>query len=278
MKYSMMTYTIARQATDGKPDMVDICRFAKELGIDAMDQCGLYGYDPKEIRRIADDYDIKIICYTFSANLNFPDAESRKPGLEAIREGLEIAHILGAPIIMLPIGGKKELTRQQSRKNVIEGLKEAAKLATAANIKLSAEHFTGVDAPFLTSSDMKEAIEQIPDFYVTYDAGNVLIAGENPVDSFLKTKNKIIHAHFKDWTHAQTDGCEVGAARKGLDGKFYCAALIGEGLVDYPRVLQTMKDAGYDGYINIEYEGNKYSAKQAVRLALDYLRQVEQNL
>ncbi len=278
MKYSMMTYTIARQIPDHKPDMVDVCRFTREIGLDAMDQVRLYGYEPKEIRKIADDFGIKIICYTFVADINFPDAESRKSGLDAIREGLEVANILGADMIMLPIGGKEEFTRQQSRKNIIEGLKEAVKLGREAGIKISAEHFTGVNAPLLTSSDMKEVIAEVPDFYITYDAGNVLVAGEDPVESFLSTKDKIIHTHFKDWVYYDENICDKRVAREGLDGKRYCAALIGEGLVDYTRVIRAMKEAGYDRYINIEYEGDKYPAKEAIKKALDYLREIENSL
>ncbi len=278
MKYSMMTYTIARQEPQGKADMVDVCKFAREIGLDAMDQCWLYDYDPREIRKIADDNGIDIICYTFSADLNFPDANARKAGLDAIREGLEVAQILGAPMIMLPIGGKKEFTRQQSKKNIIEGLKDAVKLAEAADIKLSVEHFIGINSPFLTSADMQEAIEQIPNFYVTFDAGNVLVNGENPVDSFLKIKDKIIHTHFKDWIYASQDDCRNKNALEGLNGNSYCPALIGEGLVNYPSLIKTMKQARYEGYINIEYEGEKYPAKQAIRKALDYLRNIEEKL
>ena len=273
-----MTYTMARQAPEGKPDMVAVCRLARELGMDGMDQVHLYDYPPQEIRRIADDHGIPLICYTFSADLNFPDAESRKPGLEAIREGLDAANILGAPTIMLPIGGKEGFTRGQSRANVIEGLKDAVKLSKTAGVKITTEHFVGTIAPFLVSADMNEAVAEVPDLYVTYDNGNVLISGEDPIDGFLKSREKIIHAHFKDFRAEDGGNEETAAARLGLDGNHYRPALIGEGLVDYPSLLRTMTEAGYDGYINIEYEGDKYPADQAVKKALDYLRKTEANL
>ena len=273
MKYAMMTYTLSRQEPGGKPDMEKVCGLARRLGLDAMDQVTLYGYQPADIRRIADDHGIRIVCYTFDADINFPDADARRPGLEEIRRGLETANVLGAPLIMLPLGGKAPFTRDESRRNVIKGLREAVELGKEARVKVSVEHFSVATAPFIVSSDVNEALAAVGDLYVTFDDGNVLMGGEDPRDGFLKSKARIVHTHFKDWIFAPQgrDG------RIGLDGRTYLPALIGEGLVDYPALLKTMRDAGYDGYINIEYEGNDYPADAAVGKALDYLRRVEKS-
>jgi sugar phosphate isomerase/epimerase len=61
-----------------------------------------------------------------------------------------------------------------------------------------------------------------------------------------------------------------------LDGRHYRSALIGEGAIDNRACLQAMKDAGYDGCINIEYEGDTYPAAEAVRRATSYLRGLAQ--
>ena len=57
-----------------------------------------------------------------------------------------------------------------------------------------------------------------------------------------------------------------------LDGRYYCPALIGEGKVDTAGCWNAMREAGYDGYINIEYENNHYRADDAIQRALAYLR------
>ncbi len=275
MNYSMMTYTFARQEPDGNADIVKICKLANELNVDGMDVVYLHDREPSEIRKIADDHGIKIVCHTFVVDINFPDPEAREPGLETLRRGLEAANILGAPAIMLPIGGKEEFSREQSRANVIEGLKDAVQLGNAAGIKITAEHFVLPNSPFITSQDMNEAIEKVPGFYVTFDGGNSLTAGEDPTDAFLNSKDHTIFAHFKDWVHPK-EGEKVRLT--GLDGKPYASALIGEGLIDYPKLLRAMKEQNYTGYINIEYEGNKYPAYDATRRALNYLRNIEQSI
>ena len=269
----MMTYTIARQS-GGKADMVSVCKLANELGLDTMDQVHLYGYDPAEIRRIADDHGIRIVCYTFSADLNFPDAEGRAPGLEDLRAGVAAANVLGAPNIMLPIGGKEGQSRAESRRNVIEGLKEGVKIGEAAGVTVTVEHFPAANSPFIISSDFTEALAEVPEMGVTFDCGNCLTGGEDPCEAFLNSRDRIVHAHFKDWARMPA-GSE---GRAFLDGNVYEPALIGEGVVDYPALLATMKQAGYDAAIDIEYENNDYPADEACRRALDYLRGVEAQL
>ena len=37
-----------------------------------------------------------------------------------------------------------------------------------------------------------------------------------------------------------------------------------ETVIDYTRILQTVKDAGYSGYIGIEYEGSRLSEKDGI--------------
>jgi sugar phosphate isomerase/epimerase len=269
MNYALMTYTFARQTPGGKPDMVKLCRLARELGLDAMDQVHLYGYEPAEIRRIADDHGIRIVCYTFSVDLNFPDAAGRQPGLDALKAGIDVACTLGAPIIMLPICGKQGQTREQSRRNVLAGLREGVKFGQAAGVKVSVEHFPQAISPFIVSDDIEEALKTVPDLWVTFDSGNMVTGGEDPSYAFLRHKQRIAHAHFKDWSHPAEGGMV------GLDGKRYKGALIGEGIIDYKALVRTMAKAGYRGYIDIEYEGNDYTPEDATRRALDYLRSIE---
>jgi sugar phosphate isomerase/epimerase len=269
VKYCLMTYTFARQTPDRKPDMAELCRLAREMDLDAMDQVHLYGYDAAEVRRIADDHGVHIVCYTFGVDVNFPDAASRRPGLDELKRGIEIACVLGAPAVMLPVGGKEGLTREQSRHNVLAGLREGVEFAAGAGVSITVEHFPQAVSPFIVSDDIEEALKAVPELRVTFDSGNMLTGGEDPCAAFLRHKDKIIHAHFKDWSHPAEGGFV------GLDGKRYKGALIGEGILDYEELVRTMTDAGYEGYVDIEYEGGDYPPDVATRRALDYLRSLE---
>lgn len=267
MKISMMSYTLARGGWGKNPDIAGLCRFTRELGLEGVDWVTLYGREAGEVRRIMDDHGLKTVCHTFFVDLNFPEAELRRPGLEELKRGVEAAVKLGTDKVMLPIRSKPEFSREESRRNVIEGLREGIRFAAEAGVRLSVEHFPDPRSPFVVSDDVNQALREIPELGVTFDSGNVLTGGEDPVAGFLKSKDRIIHAHFKDWV--RTEGAP---GRPGLDGKFYQPALVGEGIVDHRSVLEAMRRAGYRGYINLEYEGNLYTPEAAMVKGLDFLK------
>jgi len=175
--------------------------------------------------------------------------------------------VLGTDKVMLPITGKEGLSREESRRNVVAGLADAVALGKNAGVTVTVEHFPNRLSPFIVSSDVNEAIREVPDLRVTFDSGNVLTGGEDPAEGFARSHQYIVHAHFKDWALAPE-----GDGMQGADGRWYTGALIGEGLLHYPSILATMRRFAYQGYVNIEYEGNRYTPEDAMLRALRVLR------
>ncbi len=249
-------------------DVAELCRLTKELDMAGVDWVTTYGVDPREVRSIMDDHGLPTICYTFFADITSPDAAGRKAGIDEVKRGFDIAEILGSDKIMLPVQERHGQSREDSRRSAIESLKEIVRIGDDRGIAVTLEHFSDPKGPFVTGADINVALEQIPGLKVTFDNGNAMTGGESPEETFALNKDAIAFIHFKDWTkHEPVEGEMVW-----LDGKNYKPALIGEGIIDYPTLLAAMRAAGYGGYVNIEYEGNKYTPDVAIRKALDYLR------
>ncbi len=267
MKLSIMSYTFYRQKWEknGRFDLEGMCRLARELRIDGADIVGTQGLAPAEIKRVLADFGIAPACYTFSADLNYATAAERVNGVDAVKAGTDIAAAIGAPLIMVIAGGKPGIPRDVSRRQYIRGLQESAAFGRQAGIGMTIENFPGAESPFVISSDILEAIREVPDLKLTFDNGNVVLGGEDPAVSFARCANYVAHAHFKDWVLS-------GKGRQALDGRCYEAALIGEGIVPHPACLAAMQQAGYKGYIDIEYENNKYPPDEATRRAAKYLQ------
>ncbi|NLB56437.1 MAG: sugar phosphate isomerase/epimerase, partial [Lentisphaerae bacterium] len=183
-----------------------------------------------------------------------------------VKTVVDTAVELGTQNIMLVTPGDCKVPRDISRRNYIKGLQEAAFVWRQAGITPTIENFPGADSPFVISSDVLEAIREVPGLKLTFDNGNVHLGGEDPAASFRRCAEHVAHAHFKDWALVDSD-----SGREGLDGRYYSSALIGEGVVDHKSCLAAMKKAGYEGYINLEYESNKYSPDEATRMAASYL-------
>jgi sugar phosphate isomerase/epimerase len=231
------------------------------------------GVPVNDLKKMCDDRGIKIVCSTFGADLNFSDKNSRNPGIEACKKEFETAVILGAPVVMIPTPPKQGLCSAESRKNWIDGLGEVAVLAEDAGLVLTVENFPGVESPFVTASDLLEAIKEVPDLRITFDNGNAF-TGEDPAESFRKCAKYVVHAHFKDWEVFNEPKEGAMPMRKG---GFCKPTLIGEGMVGHKSCINEMKKYGYSGYVNIEYEGNKYNSYDGVERAINYLRQIQEN-
>ncbi len=267
MKLCVMSYAMQVGGWDFTiKGITDLCQFTRDQDIDGIDWCSLYGNDPKEVRKIMDDHGLNTACYTDGADLNYPDHNDRLPGLDTVRKSLETAAILGVDKIMIPIGGRAGLTAQQSRNNNIKGLIEAVDIAKSYGITVTIEHMHGLHSPFVTSSDINETLAAVPGLKVTFDSGNCLTGGEPSAEGFLKSKDSIIHAHYKDWV-VSSDNTGVD----GSDGRFYTPVLIGEGIVDHESVIRAMVQSNYQGYIDIEYQAPVYNPRYAVKTAKEYI-------
>ncbi len=264
-----MSYTLARRGLwqrDGGFDLPGACKLARELGIDAIDMVSTYDRPPAEIRRILDDHGIRAACFTRAAPaLCSESASERAAGVDSVKEMLDIAGDIGSDKIMVIPHCDNTLPRDIARRRYIRGFCETAGLARAAGITVTIENFPS--GGFVTSSDVLEAIREVPGLKLTFDNGNVLLGGEDSAVSFERSAEHVVFAHFKDWVRTAP-----GEGRQGLDGRWYQPALIGEGIVDHQGCLAAMRRQGYPGYINVEYEGADYPPDEATRRAVAYLR------
>lgn len=271
MKLCMMSYTMAR-----RPELFTVrgmLELAQEIGLTGIDFVTLHDTPAKDLRALASDYGLTVACHTFFADLSRPTPTERQEGVETIKRGVEAAVALGTDKVMIPTPGREDQPREETRRNIIAGLQEVADFAAQAGITLTVENFPGARSPFVIADDMLQLVRAVPGVKVTYDNGNVYTGGENPADSFAQVAGQVIHAHFKDWHITESE-----QGMHGLDGRWYRGGLIGEGIVDQRSCLAAMKQAGYRGFIDIEYEGNDYTPAEATRKAVAYLNGILQEL
>lgn len=267
MKLSMMTYTMTRSPDF---DLNAMLRLSGELEMDGIDICfpEKMGKPPGELRRMLDDRGLRAVCCTFGNNVNQPGMTGER-WLDNLSRGLEQASVLGAPTVMIPTPGVSGLERAENRARWTEALARGVPLAAKAGLTLTVENFPGANSPFVTAADLMEAVGRVPGLAITFDNGNAA-TGEDPAQSFLNCAGHVVHAHFKDWE--VSDSPREGF-REMLDGRFYRPALVGEGIVDHRACIRAMAQSGYRGWINIEYEGSKYTPAEGVRRAVTFLRE-----
>ncbi len=261
MKFSMMTYTMARQGFK----VQDFIKTAVDLKMDGIDWVTTYGEDPALLKKMSDDAGLAVAAHTFF----LPELTGRQGDfMESAKKGVENAVILGAPVVMIPTPGIKDVdNRDENRKLWIDALARVAPLAEKAGVILTIENFPGLISPFVTADDFFAAQREIPSLCLTFDNGNAA-TGEDQLESLRRCIKYIVHTHFKDWDFSAEP---QEGYRQMLNG-YYRSALIGEGVVDSRAALKELERLGYQGYINIEYENNKYPADIAIKMVLEHLK------
>jgi sugar phosphate isomerase/epimerase len=261
MKFSMMTYTLMRQKIYTPADCI---RIAVELGMDGIDWVTTYGEDPRELKKQCDDANLPIVAHTFF--LRKADLDDVK---SAAARNLDNAVALGAPLVMIPpMPLDSEQDADGNRRIWAEILKKVAPLAGERKLALSVENFPGKASPVVTSADFRALKAEVPELKLTFDNGNAF-PGEDQIASLRRCFDDVVHVHFKDWERRDEF---VEGWREMSDGKFYRAALIGEGVVDSRATLRELEALGYTGYINIEYESCACRGDLAIKRVLEYLR------
>jgi len=248
------------------PDLRGLCEIMRELGLDGIDWIGTHGLDPRDIRRMTDDFGIRNVCYTFFDDIGSPDAAVRAKGLAEAERNLDKARILGADKVMIVCAGRERLPRDESRRWCIDSLVRLVPRARAAGLTATTEPFPSIWSPFITSADLLEAVTAVPGFKITFDNGNVMIGDEDPVTAYRNVRDHVVHAHFKDWLPSDT-------GRASLGGRILRDAMLGEGIVDHAACLKEMVEADYRGYITFECYDSKYAPFDALRRGVRYLRE-----
>ena len=262
MKLCMMTYTMARQ---GCFELEDFIKTAVDCKMEGIDWITTYGRDPKDLKNMSHDAGLEIACHTFFAHKFLAGEDD---WLDEVKQSIEDAVILGAPIVMIPTLTTDNMDRDAFRNFWIDGLKQIAPLTDDAGLILTVENFPGSNSAFVTADDYYKAKAEVPQLKLTYDDGNAAF-GEDSVESFKQCADDVVHAHFKDWDII--DYPKEGY-RDSLIGKYFKSALISQGHIDTAGVWKVMKEYGYKGFINIEYEGLEIKADKAMKIAVDYLR------
>lgn len=162
---------------------------------------------------------------------------TRKDGL---RHGIAVvrwAGEYGVPVVNSAVGGHR--SADESEALFLENVGELADAAERAGVVVALE----IHGDIMASSDATiPLLEKIgrDSIRVNYDTANVeYYSGQKAVDDLPKILPWLAHVHLKDTT--------------GGKGVWNFGA-IGSGAVDFARVLQILRDGGYDGPLSVELE------------------------
>ncbi len=180
----------------------------------------------------------------------------RAERIERLRQGTDFCVRAGIPAVHAHFGFIPEDPNDVLYHEFVELMKGVARYARERGIDVYFE--TGQETPVA----LMRAILDIgyPNLGINYDTANLIMYGKaNPVDAMNLVGPYIRALHAKDGMYP-TDPRELGAE-----------VPIGEGMVDFPKVIKKLKDLGFKGHITIEREISGPKQIEDVKKAKLYL-------
>jgi sugar phosphate isomerase/epimerase len=275
MRLAVMSYSYARLLATGEATIPTVIRSIRELGVDAVElsDAAVHEKDLAAIQAALAENGSQVACYDVYADFAAADPARRRATVATVRQGFDRAELFRARQIMLvPLAPPRDLPPDVARSRIAEGITECLPEATRRGLTVSIENL-GVLALVCGTSDHLNAIADAsgPDLGITFDAGNFLLAGEDPLHALERVLTRVRHVHLKDWQVVSPRAMPVAGEYPGLDGRWYRAAALGEGVVDLRSVVAELRAHGYAGYVSVEYEGTE-DPRAAVRRGVGYAR------
>ena len=182
----------------------------------------------------------------------------RQQRLEDLRRGAKFAYDLGIDTVASHLGFIPDDPFDPRHIAIVQSLKLLCGELKARGQRFASE--TGEELPLTLSILMGEV--RLDNFGVNFDPANLLSGGRgNPNDAMELLSSRIFGMHAKDAVPAKFG--EFGGRQTP----------IGEGRVDFRRLLEQLKAAAYDGDIVIEHEmaGRELQRDDDIRSAKKYL-------
>ena len=236
-----------------KLDALDFAAAARGFGVDAIEYVNVFFFDKArdetylgELKKRAGDEGVKslIIMCDGEGNLGDPDATKRAESVEKHRKWLEAARFLGCHSIR--VNAASGGTRDEQEKLAADGLRRLTEIAAPLDLNVIVENHGGLSSDGSWLASVIRAVDH-PHCGTLPDFGNFRIAEGNVYDRYkgvaeLMPFAKAVSAKSHDFDE---DGNETHT--------------------DYARMMKIVLDAGYHGYVGIEYEGGGMSEDDGIR-------------
>jgi sugar phosphate isomerase/epimerase len=265
MKIGIML--MSDRGPDGQPwDWRQALARWKDCGLEAVDlfdrMLSASGETVAGAKRLLDGLGLEPSVYCVPTDLVSPDPAVRQASLDTIRRGIDACGAL-AIRQLFSHGGQHNNQGDEALQRYADGLAQAADLAAAAGLTLSIENagkLCHTDDELLRCLSLANR----PNLRLTFDGGNFVLAHCESHRAAERLAPHVTHVHVK--TFVPAPGRTPWPFR-------YCP--VGQGLVDYRRIRDTFRQAGFDGCMSFEPEGGVDSDwEQSLRVLTEIVNEV----
>lgn len=261
-KISLAEWSLNRALFGKKLDHLDFIKSAKqEYGIEAVEYVNQFFADKAndkkyltEMKHRADDLGIKsvLIMIDGEGHLGDPDEAKRRRAVENHYKWVEAAKFLGCHSIRVNAGSSGSYEEQLDR--AADGLRRLSEFGEKHEMGVIVENHGGLSS---NGKWLVSVIKQVGNKWcgTLPDFGNFQDYDRYQGVTEMMPYAKAVSAKSTDF---DAQGNEVHT--------------------DYRKMMQIVIDAGYHGYVGIEYEGGKLSEPEGIRATKKLLERIREEL
>jgi sugar phosphate isomerase/epimerase len=244
-----------------KLDHLDFAKVARSYDIEAVEYCNPFFMDKAEdrsylaeMKKRAEDQGVKslLIMCDNEGNLGDPDEKKRTQAVKNHYKWVEAAKILGCHSIR--VNAHSEGTYDEQCKLAADGLFRLSKFASDYGINVIVENHGGLSSNGKWLTEVMEKVNRLncgtlPDFgnFHEYDR----YQGVTDLMPFAKAVSAKSHDFDEQGNEIHTD---------------------------YYRMMKIVVEAGYSGYVGIEYEGEQLNEEEGVQATRNLLIKVQKEV
>jgi len=268
-RISLAQWSLHKPLYAGELDHLDFAREARTLGFDAIEYVNSFFKDKADDTKYLEEMNLRakdhgvtqlLIMCDGEGNLGDPDEKARLRAVENHRKWLDAARRLYCHSIR--VNAASAGTYEEQQKLAADGLRRLCELAEPYDLNVIVENHGGLSSNGAWLSGVMKMVDHkrvgtLPDF------GNFCLdwSRVNEPDA---------------WYDRYTGVKELMPFAKAVSAKSHEFNAEGDEVrTDYTRMLKIVKDAGYRGWIGVEYEGDKHSPREGsmlTRLLLERVR------
>ena len=214
------------------------CSSVRDAGIPAIEFWGWWDKDLDALQSAqkANDLAISACCTQF---ISLVDPAARVEYLQGLADSIEAAKRLGSTTLISQVGDfRPGVPREDQHQSLVDGLREAAPMLESSGVTLVIEPLNElVDHAgyFLVRSDEAfRIIDEVgsPHVKVVFDIYHQQISEGHLIHNILTNLDRIGHLHAA-----------------GNPGRHE----LQRGEINYPQVFAAIQDAGFEGYVGLEF-------------------------
>lgn len=211
--------------------------------------------DPFRIKRACEKYGVKLSGLSTHTPLTKPEI-----GVEYLKQAIRFAAECGAPVVNTDEGPKQAWTTKAEDFVLMKyTLQEAARVAEPRGILIGLEcHQQYSRTP--DGLDRIYSLVKSPSIGINFDTGNAHLCGHDPIAWLERVRDRLVHLHAKDIS------IEQGLSERGKVTGTPVGCACGEGVIDWPRVIQICRKARREIVLSVECGTIQQAERSAMKL------------